>query len=335
MSLIDQLTPLTRLYDTMHHWWEHPRTLRYVAAITLLIYVLGLLGIEARRVGMLPPSLAAITPTSHIWAIHLAFTVILGVEVISLIFSLSASFSRSVGKQLEILTLILLRNAFKELGHLPEPISVAEHWQPIVYIATYALGALAIFIVLRVFLHIYPHGHYIQDRIMCAHYTATKKLLALLLLCITAGIGIRDVLLFLNTGESQNFFATIYTVLIFADITLVLVAQRYMPSFHAVFRNSGYVIATLMMRLALSASAPLDTAISLFSGFYVLALAWSMNYFERLSESRSLQNTKAEEMAEKRKAVMGPRQVPAARRRGTVRGRRLSERNSARNRQVF
>ena len=58
----------------------------------------------------------------------------------------------------------------------------------------------------------------------------------------------------IHTGEDMRFFETIYTVLIFADIALVLISQRYMPSFHAVFRNSGFVIGTLMMRLALSAT---------------------------------------------------------------------------------
>ena len=36
-----------------------------------------------------------------------------------------------------------------------------------------------------------------------------------------------------------------------------------------------------MMRLGLSASAPLDTAVSLFAGFYVLALVWALNRFDQ------------------------------------------------------
>ena len=52
-----------------------------------------------------------------------------------------------------------------------------------------------------------------------------------------------------------------------------------MPSFHAVFRNSGFVIGTLLMRLSLSATAPWDTVISLFAAVYVLALTWTTSYF--------------------------------------------------------
>lgn len=284
MAILQPDFALIRLYDHLEKWWESQATMRRVAALTMCIYILGLLAIEAKRVGLLPEEIAVRTPDSHIWAIHLAFTVILGVEVISLIFCIASSFTRSVGKQLEIVALILLRNAFKELGQLAEPINVAEHWEPIVHIGCYALGALLVFIALRVFLYISPVGHLIRDPEMRKGYASIKKLLSLLLLLITLGIGVYDLWILATTGEQQNFFGTVYTVLIFADIALVLLAQRYMPCFHAVFRNSGFVIATLLMRLALSATAPLDVFISVFAGGYVILLVWGMNNFERLPE---------------------------------------------------
>lgn len=294
---------LTKAYDHLEEWWESRATMRLVALITLVIYFLGLASIEAKRVGLIPEPVASLVPNQHIWAIHLAFTTILIVELISLIFSISSSFSRSVGKQFEILALILLRNAFKELAHLEEPIVVAKHWEPIVNIGAYALGALFIFIALRVFLNISPHGHYIREPAMRLRYAISKKLLALFLLCIYVGLGVRDVWIFTNTGVEQNFFGTVYTVLIFADIALVLIAQRYMPCFHAVFRNSGYVIATLLMRLALSATAPYDTFISIFAGAYVLVLVWGMNNFEKLPDHGLSQNGCGEKKAARPKPL--------------------------------
>ncbi len=284
MAILQPRFPLIRLYDHLERWWESQATMRRVAPLTMCIYILGLLAIEAKRVGLLPPEIAARIPDSHIWAIHLAFTVILGVEVMSLIFCIASSFTRSVGKQLEIVALILLRNAFKELGQLAEPINVAEHWEPIVHIGCYALGALLVFIALRVFLYISPVGHLISDPEMRRGYASIKKLLSLLLLLITICTGLYDLWILATTGAQQNFFGTVYTVLIFADIALVLLAQRYMPCFHAVFRNSGFVIATLLMRLALSATAPLDVFISVFAGGYVIILVWGMNNFEKLPE---------------------------------------------------
>ena len=58
---------------------------------------------------------------------HLAFSLILVMELMSLIFVIPASLSISIGKQFEILTLILLRNAFKELTTLEEPVRKDEY----------------------------------------------------------------------------------------------------------------------------------------------------------------------------------------------------------------
>ena len=73
-------------------------------------------------------------------------------------------------------------------------------------------------------------------------------------------------------------------MLIFADIAMVLIAQRYMPAFHAVFRNSGFVIGTLLMRLALSATPLWSPAIGLFAAVFVLAVTWGTNYFTPLQQ---------------------------------------------------
>ena len=69
------------------------------------------------------------------------------------------------------------------------------------------------------------------------------------------------------------------SILIFAGIALVLISQRFMPDFHAVFRNSGFVIGTLIMRLSLSAPWPWNIASSIFAAVFVLALTWATTYF--------------------------------------------------------
>lgn len=79
---------------------------------------------------------------SHFQAIHLAFTLILGMEVMELILTISGSLSKSLGKQFEVMALILLRDAFKELSKLPEPVSLTSGIEPVVHIASAGLGAL-------------------------------------------------------------------------------------------------------------------------------------------------------------------------------------------------
>ncbi len=281
--LLIRLAPLVHCYDTLNTFWEKSRTQRAVAAIILSLYFMALLGVELKRWDVLPTAVASFTPDSHTWAIHMTFTLILGVEVISLIFCISDSFSRSVGKQLEILALIQLRDAFKQLGALTEPITIADHWEPVIHIALCAAGALAIFVALRIFVRL-GQRQPCEDNQTALLYVYSKKLLCLVLLCVVLIIGVMHTAAFLSTGERQHFFETVYTALIYADITLVLLAQRYMPTFNAVFRNSGFVVSTLMMRLSLSAAAPLDTLLAVFSACYVILLVWVFHYFRPVNK---------------------------------------------------
>lgn len=101
--MIEKCEPITHLFDAVHQLWDHRRTQRAFATLIFFIYLAGLLGIEANRQGVLPPWLEHITPISHFQAIHLAFTLILGMEVMELILTISGSLSKSLGKQFEVM----------------------------------------------------------------------------------------------------------------------------------------------------------------------------------------------------------------------------------------
>lgn len=286
-SILYRFQPLTDVFDLLHSVWERPFVQKGLAFLTLIIYVVALAGIEANRQGWIPAEWNLHVPRSHFEAIHLAFTLILCMEVLSLIFIIASSTSSAVGKQFEILALILLRNAFKELSNLPEPISVADPFGPVGHIAISAVGALIIFSALGVYMHMDRGLRFLNLPEVRMRFVMSKKLLSLVLLAVCCVIGVQDAWLFFVRHEEPHFFETVYTTLIFADIALVLISQRYMPGFYAVFRNSGFVIGTLLMRLALSAPSPWDTVISAFAAAYVLALTWVTSKFvPRGSEGR-------------------------------------------------
>lgn len=268
------------LFDLLHRFWENEKTERRIGFALLWIYLLTLASVELERLGLFPEWLP-VPPAGHYYSIQLAFTLILALEVISLIFVLPASLSKGMGKQLEILTLILLRNAFKELAVLPEPIDIEmDSMSQLLDIAVSGSGALIVFLCLG-FYRLMARGQkrILSDHTLLMRYVLWKKTLSLCLLALFIGIGIYDLPQFIE-GEDTRFFETIYTVLIFADITMVLIAQRFMPSYYAVFRNSGYVIGTLMMRISLSAPTLLCPAIAVFAALYIIALTWGTNIFQ-------------------------------------------------------
>lgn len=182
---------VTYIFDPLHHFWEHERMLRRLALAIIFVFLASLAGIELNRRGLLPAALVPYTPVNHFHAVNLAFTLVLVLEVISLIFTLPCSFSKSVGKQFEILSLILLRDSFKELSAFAEPITVDANLTPVMHILGYGFGALAIFTLLGIYYRIQPDRK--QDMGLphdLFRFVAAKKGIALILLATFVILGL-------------------------------------------------------------------------------------------------------------------------------------------------
>ncbi len=268
----------THIFDPLHSYWESEGNRKIVTILLVSVFLISLFLIELNRQGLLPASLQGMVGLSHFQAINAAFTLVLLMEVISLIFVLPCSVSKSVGKQFEILALILLRNSFKELIYLPEPIQIGTDLMPVLRIFSDGLGALAIFVILGFYYRQQKQRSGSMIGETRYRFVAAKKLVSLGLLAIFVGLGFYGGWVYF-TGEKFAFFATFYTVLVFSDILLVLVSHRFLPTFHAVLRNSGYAVSTLLLRLSLTAPPYYDAAIGVASALFALALTWTYNSF--------------------------------------------------------
>ncbi len=245
---------ITWVFDPLHQFYEHEKMHRKISILLVLLFVFSLFVIELKRQNLLPEQLSLIVPGNHFYAIGGAFTIILILEVISLIFTLPCSFSRSVGKQFEILSLILMRNAFKELSHFQEPVTYLGNEQGVLHIMSDGFGAVVIFTLLGVYYILQNKAQDEQDHVDdIFSFVAAKKGIALLLLTSFVFMGLRALYLTAIGVEHTDFFHDFYTLLIITDILVVLIAQCFHPSFYSVFRNSGFALSTMIIRIALVA----------------------------------------------------------------------------------
>lgn len=267
------------IYDALHQGWEHPGTRRVITTFLIGTFLLTLVLIELNRFGLLPDTLAELLPANPFYAVKLAFTLLLINELIALIFILPCSVSRAVGKQLEILCLIFLRNAFKELSHFSEPIIQADQMDAVLSIAGNGLGAVVIFLLL----HIY-YRQYVRRRDSSARghtvyrFVSIKKLVSMILLCIFVSLGAYHLWSLLHGQGGIAFFAEIYTILVFSDVLLVLISNRFFPGFRDIFRNSGFAISTLLMRLSLTAPFFWNVFIGIGAALFALFLAMAYKH---------------------------------------------------------
>ncbi|MCL1979855.1 MAG: hypothetical protein FWG62_02115 [Proteobacteria bacterium] len=244
---------ITYIFDPLQNFYVHERLYRKISVALVFLFICSLGVIELNRLGLLPPGLAVILPVNHFYAVHAAFTVILVLEVISLIFVLPCSFSRALGKQFEILSLVLIRNAFKELSHFSEPLIYEGNVDKILHILANGFGALLIFALLGLYYQVQKQSREDSRQTDLFGFVASKKAISLLLLGSFIGMGSYSLCQTMRGIEHPDFLHGFYTLLILTDIFVVLVSQCFHPSAKMIFRNSGYALSTLMIRIALIA----------------------------------------------------------------------------------
>ncbi len=267
---------LIRLFDLFRKKWESTEFMRLVATILVISYLGSLALIGLKQIDFFSNYLYLI-PDNPFKSIEMAFTLLLFFEVISLVFSIEKSISKSMSIQLEILSLILLRSAFKVFGEFYE----SAHWNKIdesmLYMFADAFAALLIFVVIIMIKRIEKPLPNHLDISTLHRFINIKRLISLLLLFIFGSMIILEIVFFVLQKDTFEFFKEFYTILIFTDILIVFVALRYSNSYIVLFRNSGYALATVIIRIALSAEAPYNALLGLIATIFVFGIVIAYN----------------------------------------------------------
>jgi hypothetical protein len=250
------MTRVVALFDWLEASFEGARHRRVLSLGLVAAFFGSLLLIELARRGLLGESLAAALPRSHFHAVELSFYLLLAFEVAGLVFAIARSVANAAGKQFEIFSLILLRRSFEAFGGLDEPIHWEQGREAVLQMLSYAAGALAIFVGLGFYYAAQKHVALSEDPSERSNFIAAKKGIALLLLSVLVFLAVRSVWGLATELQTESFFEPFYTVLIFSDVLVVLISLRYSASYHVVFRNSGFAVATVVLRVALAAPPP-------------------------------------------------------------------------------
>ncbi|MFW6192878.1 MAG: hypothetical protein ACOC83_05285 [Gemmatimonadota bacterium] len=267
------------LFDALHAGWKDLQARRTLGSALVVTFVGALAVIELNRQGLVPPPLDGILPTNHFSAVALAFTLLLIIEVLSLVWTLADSVANSVGKQFELLALILLRKAFLEFGNFGEPIVWSEVSDSLLHLLADATGALLIFVVVGFYYRVQRHHAITSGSREERSFVASKKVVGLALLAAFVLMGVLHVGRELAGRETFPFFEAFYLVLIFADILIVLLSLRYSYSFRVVFRNSGFAISTVVIRLALTAPPYVNALLGVGAALFALGISLAYNAF--------------------------------------------------------
>lgn len=280
--MINLTLRLDQTYDLLERKWSGPTGRRFAGSIVIICFIGSLFLVELKKLHIFQGYLPEFIPDTFLSAIEAAFTLLLLIEVMGLVFSIVHSVTSSVGRQLEILSLILLRDVFKEISHVSEPVVWEKLTDVILPVAATSTGALCVFAILGLFYKLKKRVEIKGDDDDKRSFIVSKKLIALVLLVSFHLIVFNTVFCHFTGKPAADIFESFYTLLIFSDILIVLISMRYGHDYQVAFRNSGFAVVTVFIRIALIAPPVYSAAIGSGAALFALAILGIFNFLTRL-----------------------------------------------------
>jgi hypothetical protein len=255
-----------------------------------------------------PPAIQAVG-TNYLSALYTPFSFVLFYEVLLLILSIPESMTRSIGKQYEILSLIVIRNVFKDVAEFESVADLAKQLGDFLTVLLDMGGGLLMFLLVAVFYHVNSRRPRIaetdptyDDRLQL--FVSRKKVIALLLSGLLFGLATVnlgrwciDVLEVVRFGTAPTidvrtiFYLDLFTVMIFADAIILILSLLLSSRYELVFRNAAFVVSAILMRFSLAVQKPYDVELGLLSIAFGTLVLLIYNYYLRFNVAGAPQSS--------------------------------------------
>ena len=223
-----------------------------------------------------------------ITAIYTPFSLILIYEVYLLVFYLPRSFTSCVSKQFEIISLIVIRKIFKDIPLM----DLDKHWyhsQHNLELVIDLFGFLLLFLLIYLFnlgKKRLPKRPVSDPKLL--NFISSKKTVSLILLLLLTISSIYSFTHWLISTYSEGFVSKIdsvffnqfFTLLILTDVVILLISFRYTEEYSKLIRNTGFIIATILIRLSFSADGFLNIILILTGVSFALLILQIYNAME-------------------------------------------------------
>ena len=200
--------------------------------------------------------------TNPISALYTPFSFILIYEAFLLIFYIPRSFTTAVGKQYEIISLIVIRKIFGDIPLIDLKANWIENVNNLQLIFD-LVGIIIIFFLIYLFRKTKENLPVKTVSEKLDRFIASKKLVSIILLPILLVICILSFWSWLNgvffadsvdVNTNYLFFIEFFTLLILVDVFILLLSFQYTERYSQLIRNTGFIISTILLRLSFSAT---------------------------------------------------------------------------------
>ena len=232
--------------------------------------------------------------TNPISAIYTPFSIILYYEIFLLIYYLPRSFTTSILKQFEIISLIIIRRIFYDIPKLNLD---SNDWfnNPDNLQITYDLiSILILFFLIYLFNFVKSKIENKKGIRNIERFIDSKKIISVILIPVMIILFIIGLYNLFSIGQSSNFassfyyvnevfYNTFFSILIIADVFILLLSFLYTERYSQIMRNTGFIICTILIRLSFSSSGLTNLLLiisSVLFGLLILKIYSLMNKIE-------------------------------------------------------
>ena len=281
---------------------------KIILSIAIASFFIHLIIIWLVDFGLITIQGAPLLFTNTISAIYTPFSFILVYEVYLLIYYLPKSITTYISKQYEIISLIIIRRLFKDLSEL----TFSNNWFNIKYDLEFTYDLITSILLFFLIYQFYVQNkkRYRTENISASKaesistFIKIKKIIATLLVPALFFAAIYSFFHWIMSVVSPSevgsislkninniFFEQFFSMLIIADVILLLFSFFHTDEFHKVIRNSGFIISTILIRLSFAATGLLNTALIISAVVFGLVILIIHNQFEKkLSLQENLNN---------------------------------------------
>ena len=232
--------------------------------------------------------------TNPISAIYTPFSIILYYEIFLLIYFLPRSFTTSILKQFEIISLIIIRRIFYDIPKLDLD---SGNWfnNPDNLQITYDLICILIlFFLIYLFNLVKSRIENKKGNKSITKFIDSKKIISIGLIPIMLCLFIIGIYNWYSIGMDSNFassfyyvnevfYNTFFSILIIADVFILLLSFLYTERYSQIMRNTGFIICTILIRLSFSSTGLTNLLLivsSVLFGLLILKIYSLMNKIE-------------------------------------------------------
>ena len=217
--------------------------------------------------------------SSPLSSLYTPFSILLVYEVYQLIRAIPDSFSSSVGKQYEIATLLVVRDILKRLSEVES----SDGWEissDLGFLLVECAAFLALFYTSLTYFRISDKSTksgtmsgdievFVEAKRMVANFMLIVFLLTAAYSFLTWITSVQD-----GGGSVSRviFFLDFFTFLILADILILLVSYWFYTDFGNLARNTGFVLSTVIIRVAISSKGVSAMILFTLSGLLGIAI---------------------------------------------------------------